>query len=121
MGADQKKGALHAKMSVIGPSVRGPVRDDPRVVAMGSTNWTIASETNQEVNTVLEIGKAGAAGIDHAVRDMRQGASQVSFRDMQEYAKVSVFYFEDHDKRYLQGAVPTQTSFQRNSVYHRRS
>ena len=43
VGADHQKGALHANMFVIGPSVRGPACDRPhgddRIVVIGSTNW----------------------------------------------------------------------------------
>ena len=40
-----KRGPLHAKAFVIGPSKRVPAEEDSRIVVMGSTNWTLSSET----------------------------------------------------------------------------
>ena len=117
---DQKKGALHAKMFVLGPKRVGSASECSRIAAIGSTNWTVASETNQEVSTVLEIGGGGAAGTDHSVRDMRQGASLVSFQDMQDYARKSVQVLEDHETRYLHVVNPSQAPLQRNTGNRRR-
>ena len=78
---------MHAKLFVIGPKDCVPPSEDRRVVVMGSTNMTVSSECNQELSVALEFGSEGAATVDQVVRDMRQGAYQVTHREMQEYAR----------------------------------
>ena len=56
--------------------------DDNRVMVMGSTNWTISSESNVELSVALQIGKEGAAGVDHVVRDLRHNATIVTYEEM---------------------------------------
>ena len=78
----QKRGPLHAKVFVLGPAVRVPSDDDNRVMVMGSTNSTISSESNVELSVALQIGKEGAAGVDHVVRDLRHNATMVTYAEM---------------------------------------
>ena len=74
-----KRGALHAKVFVIGPATCVTTREDTRTMVLGSTNWTISSECNAELSVALRIGNEGAAGVDHVVRDLRYGATMVSY------------------------------------------
>ena len=90
-------------MFVVGPSMREPVWNEGRILVHGSTNWTVASETNQQLSTVLAIGPSGAAGVDHSIRDMRQGATLVTFRDVQQCAQGSACYLEAHEMRFMSG------------------
>ena len=55
---------------------------DTRVVVMGSTNWTVSSECNAELSVALQIGSDGAAGVEHVVRDLRSGATMVTYASM---------------------------------------
>ena len=80
--APTKRGPLHAKVFVLGPAVRVSSDDDNRVMVMGSTNWTISSESNVELSVALQIGKEGAAGVDHVVRDLRHNATIVTYEEM---------------------------------------
>ena len=77
-----KRGPLHAKVFVIGPAHRVPAEEDTRVVVMGSTNWTVSSECNAELSVALQIGSEGAAGVDHVVRELRKGATMVTYASM---------------------------------------
>ena len=77
-----KKGPLHAKVFVLGPAMHVSPDDDNRVMVMGSTNWTISSESNVELSVALQIGKEGAAGVDHVVRDLRHNATIVTYEEM---------------------------------------
>ena len=79
---ESKRGPLHAKVFVIGPTKRVPAEEDSRVVVMGSTNWTVSSECNAELSVALQIGNEGAAGVDHVVRELRQGATMVTYASM---------------------------------------
>ena len=81
-----KRGPLHSKMFVVGPVGRVPPDEDGRVVVLGSTNWTVSSEANAELNVALAIGSDGAAGVDHVVRDLRHGATAVTCPVMQNHA-----------------------------------
>lgn len=81
------KGAMHAKLFVIGPKHCVPPQEDRRVVVMGSTNMTVASECNLELSLTLEFGSEGAATVDQVVRDLRLGAYQVTYHDMENYAR----------------------------------
>ena len=69
-----KKGAMHAKLFVIGPKDCVPPSEDRRIVVTGSTNMTVSSECNQELSVALEFGSEGAATVDQVVGDLRQGA-----------------------------------------------
>ena len=73
-----KKVALHENMFVLGPRERVPPQEDTRTMIVGSTNWTVASESNAELGVALAIGSDGAAGVDHVVRDLRHGALPVT-------------------------------------------
>jgi len=77
-----KRGPLHAKVFVTGPAHRVPAEMDTRVVVMGSTNWTVSSECNVELSVALQIGSEGAAAVDHVVRDLRGGATLVTYASM---------------------------------------
>ena len=79
---ESKRGPLHAKVFVIGPAKRVPAEEDSRVVVMGSTNWTVSSECNAELSVALQIGNEGAAGVDHVVRELRHGATMVTYGSM---------------------------------------
>ena len=85
-----KRGPLHAKAFVIGPSRRVPAEEDNRIVVMGSTNWTISSESNVELGVAMQIGKEGAAGVDHVVRDLRHNATIVTYVEMLECSAAQV-------------------------------
>ena len=78
---------MHAKLFVIGPKHCVPPQEDRRVVVMGSTNMTVASECNLELSLTLEFGSEGAATVDQVVRDLRLGAYQVTYHDMENYAR----------------------------------
>ena len=91
-----KRGALHAKVFVIGPATCVTTREDTRMVVLGSTNWTIASECNAELSVALRIGNEGAATVDHVVRDLRCGATKVDYHAMMSLAA-------SHRPRYARG------------------
>ena len=59
-----------------------PAEKDSRIVVMGSTNWTLSSESNVELSVAMQIGKEGAAGVDHVVRDPRHNATIVTYAEM---------------------------------------
>ena len=67
---------------MIGPAKRVPAEEDSRIVVMGSTNWTLSSESNAELSVAMQIGDEGAAGVDHVVRDLRHGATMVTYASM---------------------------------------
>ena len=69
-------------MFVIGPSKCVPAGEDSRIVVMGSTNWTVSSESNAELSVAMQIGKEGAAGVDHVVRDLRHNATPDTYSEM---------------------------------------
>ena len=75
---DLRTGALHAKMFAISPRVPTGVDEDSHVIILGSSNWTVSSEANQELNVVLEIGADGSSTASGVVSDIVRGSRQVS-------------------------------------------
>ena len=67
---------------VIGPATSVSTSEDTRIMVLGSTNWTVSSECNAELSVALRIGNEGAAGVDHVVRDLRHGATMVTYGSM---------------------------------------
>ena len=68
-----KQGAQHSKVFSAG-----------RFLIIGSTNWTVSSEANQELSVLLYIEPSGNELRARAIADMGLTARAVSFRDIQE-------------------------------------
>ena len=74
---ENKFGALHAKMFAIGPKLVDAEAEDSKVVVLGSTNWTISSEANMELDAILEVGKDGTATMDAVLTEMKTAGSRL--------------------------------------------
>ena len=74
---ENKFGALHAKMFAIGPKLVDAEAEDSKVVVLGSTNWTVSSEANMELDVILEVGKDGTATMDALLTEMKTAGSRL--------------------------------------------
>ena len=72
-----KCGCLHAKVFAIGPKAFTAEDDDSKILILGSTNWTVSSEANMELDVVLEIEKDGTATLEAVLQDMRTAGSRL--------------------------------------------
>ena len=79
-----KFGALHVKMFVVGPRFVEDRSEDSQIVVLGSTNWTIAAEANQEFSVVLEMTADGTETMDAVVDDVVAGATRLQTRETQD-------------------------------------
>ena len=74
---EHKCGCLHAKVFAIGRKVFTAEDDDSKILILGSTNWTVSSEANMELDVVLEIEKDGTATLEAVLQDMRTAGSRL--------------------------------------------
>ena len=68
-----KQGAHHTKAFSVG-----------KFLVVGSTNWTVSSEANQELSVLMYIEQGGADLRAQAIADLKWMAFSTTFREMQE-------------------------------------
>ena len=71
-GVVDKKGAQHSKVFSAG-----------KFLIVGSTNWTVSSEANQELSVLLYIEPNGMAFRSQVLSDMSEMARAVTYREIQ--------------------------------------
>ena len=80
-------------------------------MVLGSTSWTVASESNVELSTALGFTTSGAETAGCTLQDMRRGSVLVTYQEMQRYVGLNLDFLLAHEQRFL-GRIGLPDTFQ---------